>query len=208
MNSPIKIVIIEDNLPLANGYKKIIDKTEKYIVSDIYQNCEDAIKNLKEDLPKIILMDIELPKMNGVEGTKKIKNLFPKIDIIIVTVYENSKTVFDALCAGASGYLSKNSSKLELITALDEVLDGGAPMSIHIAKMVVSSFRKATSSILTERETEVLSLLASGKSYNSVAEKLFISVNTIRFHIKNIYEKLQVNSKEEAIAKANKDRII
>jgi len=202
------IVIIEDNEPLAQGFKAIINKTEKYKVVGLYTSCEDAIVNLYVDRPKIILMDIELPKMNGVDGTKKIKNSHPDIEIIIVTVYENSETVFDALCAGALGYLSKNASKLELVSALDEVLAGGAPMSINIAKMVVDSFRKSTSSILSERETEVLTLLASGKSYNSVAEALFISVNTIRFHVKNIYEKLQVNTKEEAIAKANQDRII
>ena len=202
------IVIIEDNEPLAQGFKAIINKTEKYKVVGLYTSCEDAIVNLNVDRPKIILMDIELPKMNGVDGTKKIKNSHPDIEIIIVTVYENSETVFDALCAGALGYLSKNASKLELVSALDEVLAGGAPMSINIAKMVVDSFRKSTSSILSERETEVLTLLASGKSYNSVAEALFISVNTIRFHVKNIYEKLQVNTKEEAIAKANQDRII
>jgi DNA-binding NarL/FixJ family response regulator len=203
-----RIVIIEDNIPLSEGFKIIIDRTEKYEVVQLYDTCEEAIENLKNDKPDIILMDIELPKMNGVQGTKKIKSLFPKIDIIIVTVYENSETVFDALCAGASGYLSKNASKLQLVNALDEVLDGGAPMSINIAKMVVRSFRKSPTSILSERETEVLTLLASGKSYNSVAEALFISVNTIRFHVKNIYEKLQVCTKEEAIEKANKERLI
>lgn len=208
MNHFIKTVIIEDNFPLATGYKKIIDASNKYKVISIYQTCEKAIENLKDDAPDIILMDIELPNMDGVEGTKIIKKKYPDIEILIITVYENSQTVFDALCAGAAGYLSKNSSKNELVKALDELMDGGAPMSINIAKMVVSSFRKSTNSILTERETEVLSLLSSGKSYNSVAEKLFISINTIRFHIKNIYEKLQVNSREEAIEKANKDRII
>lgn len=208
MSNLQNIVIIEDNLPLGRGYIKIINKTEKYNVVALYNTCEEAIENLKHDKPNIVLMDIELPKMNGVNGTKKIKSLNPDIEIIIVTVYENSKTVFDALCASASGYLSKNASKLELVSAFDEVLQGGAPMSINIAKMVVNSFRKSTSSILSERETDVLSLLASGKSYNSVAQALFISVNTIRFHVKNIYEKLQVNTKEEAIAKANKDRII
>ncbi|WP_378175859.1 response regulator [Aquimarina sp. SS2-1] len=202
------IVIIEDNVPLSKGFKTLIDKTSSYKVVAIYDTCEEAIDNLKIDKPRIILMDIELPKMNGVLGTKKIKSLNPEIDILIVTVYENSETVFDALCAGASGYLTKNASKLQLVSALDEVLKGGAPMSIHIAKMVVQSFRKSPNTILSERETEVLTLLASGKSYNSVAKALFISVNTIRFHVKNIYEKLQVCTKEEAIQKANKDRLI
>ncbi|TBN06372.1 response regulator transcription factor [Hyunsoonleella flava] len=202
------IVIIEDNAPLAKGYKKIIDKTYDFKVVALYDNCEDAIENLKHDMPRVVLMDIELPKMNGVEGTKKIKQLNPKTDVIIVTVYENSKTVFEALCAGASGYITKNTSQQQLTSALNEVIRGGAPMSINIAKMVVQSFRKSTNSILSERETEVLTLLASGKSYNSVAETLFISINTIRFHIKNIYEKLQVCTREEAIEKANRERLI
>ena len=202
------IVIVEDNIPLSRGFKKIIDQTESYKVVGLYDNCEDALKHLKEDKPRIVLMDIELPEMDGIQGTKKMKSVLPKTDIIIVTVYENSETVFNALCAGASGYLTKNASKNQLISALDETLEGGAPMSINIAKMVVQSFRKSPTSILSERETEVLSLLASGKSYNSVAKALFISVNTIRFHVKNIYEKLQVCTKEEAIEKANRERLI
>lgn len=203
-----QIVIIEDNIPLSIGYQKIIDKTEDFKVIAIYDTCEEALENLKHDNPRIVLMDIELPRMNGVEGTKKIKQINPNIDIVIVTVYENSETVFDALCAGASGYITKNTSQQQLTSALKEVIEGGAPMSINIAKMVVQSFRKSTNSILSDRETEVLTLLASGKSYNSVAETLFISVNTIRFHIKNIYEKLQVCTREEAIEKANRERLI
>ncbi|PWH81971.1 DNA-binding response regulator [Algibacter marinivivus] len=203
-----QIVIIEDNIPLSIGYQKIINKTEDFKVVAIYDTCEEALENLKHDNPRIVLMDIELPKMNGVEGTKKIKQINPNIDIVIVTVYENSETVFDALCAGASGYITKNTSQQQLTFALSEVIKGGAPMSINIAKMVVQSFRKSTNSILSDRETEVLTLLASGKSYNSVAETLFISVNTIRFHIKNIYEKLQVCTREEAIEKANRERLI
>ena len=203
-----RVVIVEDNKPLADGFAEVINKTDNFKVISIYTDGNDAVKNIKRDEADIYLMDIELPGINGVEVTKSIKELRSKTNILMVTVHENSDTVFDALCAGASGYLSKNASRFELVTSLDEVLEGGAPMSINIAKMVVNSFRKSTSSILSERETEVLTQLASGKSYNSVAQALFISVNTIRFHVKNIYEKLQVNTKEEAIAKANKDRII
>lgn len=202
------VVIVEDNEPLAKGFKSYIDNSNNYQLIAIYSNCEEAIENLSIDKPRIVLMDIELEKMNGVEGTKQIKNLRPKTDILIVTVYENSETVFNALCAGASGYLTKSITQNLLIKSMDEILRGGAPMSIQIAKMVVQSFRKSYNSILSERETEVLTLLASGKSYNSIAEALFISVNTIRFHIKNIYEKLQVCTREEAIEKANKNRLI
>ena len=202
------VIIIEDNIPLSKGYRKIINKTDLFKVVGIYDTCEMAIEHLKQDNPKVILMDIDLPKMDGVEGTKRIKQINSKVEVLIVTVYENSETVFNALCAGATGYITKNTSQYQLISALNEVINGGAPMSINIAKMVVQSFRKSINSILSERETEVLTLLASGKSYNSIAEKLFISINTIRFHIKNIYEKLQVCTREEAIEKAHKERLI
>lgn len=206
MKTPV--VIIEDNIPLGEGYRKHINNTNTYNVIAIYRNCEDALKNIKNDAPKIILMDIELPGINGIEGSKKIKALYPNIEILIVTVYENSETVFNALCAGATGYLTKTATVEQLVNAMDEALNGGAPMSIHIAKMVVNSFRKSADSILSDRETEVLTLLASGKSYKSIADSLFISINTIRFHIKNIYEKLQVCSREDAIQKANDQNLI
>ena len=203
-----KVVIVEDNVPLSDAFKEIINDSEDFKVVDAYTSCEDAIKYLKQDQPNIILMDIELPGMSGVEGTKTIKSLSPDVIIIVVTVYENSEVVFDALCAGASGYLTKNISSSRLIEAMKEAILGGAPMSIRIARMVVQSFRKATNSNLSDREIEVLKLLASGKSYQSIGDELFISRNTIKFQIKNIYEKLQVQNKEQAIKKANQDKII
>jgi DNA-binding NarL/FixJ family response regulator len=154
-------------------------------------------------------MDIDLPGMNGVEGTKIIKQKLPNAIIIMVTVYENSEIVFNALCAGATGYLTKNLKPNDLINSLEEAMSGGAPMSIHIAKMVVSSFQKKNSTIqLSQREKEVLTLLATGNSYDSIGEKLFISKNTIKFHLKNIYLKLQVHSNIEAIQKANEENLI
>lgn len=204
----IEVVIVEDNIPLSNGFKKQIDQTGTYKVTACFDSCEKALKELKEYRPKIIIMDIQLPGMSGIEGTVKIKALYPDINIIIATVDENSKTVFEALCAGATGYLTKNATRFQLVSAMDEVMAGGAPMSINIAKMVVQSFQKSLNSILSERETEVLALLASGKSYKSVGEAMFISINTIRFHIKNIYDKLQVKTREEAIRVANEQRLI
>jgi len=204
-----RVTIIEDNIPLAEGFKEAINKTESFKVVSVYDNCEDAIKNINDDIADIFLMDIELPGMNGVEGTLKIKKLTPKAIILIVTVHENSAIVFDALCAGATGYLTKNITPEQLINALGETASGGAPMSIKIAKMVVSSFQKQPSEItLSEREKEVLTLLAEGNSYSVIAEKLFISKNTIKFHLKNIYSKLQVNSNILAIQKANKENLI
>ena len=203
-----KVIIIEDNEPLSMAFKEIVDSSDNFKVINVFHNCESAIKVINKLKPDIVLMDVELPKMNGVEGTKIIKRMLPNTFIIMVTVYENSETVFNALCSGASGYLTKNTNPNQLINALEEVLEGGAPMSINIAKMVVQSFQKSLTSILSTRETEVLTLLAAGKSYISIANLLFISKNTIKFHIKNIYDKLQVNSREDAIDKANKERLI
>lgn len=203
-----KIVIIEDNVSLSKAFKEIINSTEEFIVKDIYHNAEDAIKHFKEDTPDIVIMDVELPGINGVEATKVLKDKKSNLMVLVVTVYEDSKTVFDALCAGATGYLTKNASSMQIVEALNELVSGGAPMSIKIARMVVDSFKKATRSVLSERETEVLNLLAKGKSFRSIGNDLFISRNTIKFHIKNIYEKLQVNSKEEALKKANEQRLI
>ncbi len=204
-----KVVIIEDNIPLGQAFEDIINSTANFTVVDHYSNCEEAIENLKSDTPNIILMDIDLPGMNGVEGTKKIKQKLPKTNIIMITVFENSEMVFDALCAGATGYLTKNLKPDDLISALEEAMSGGAPMSIHIAKMVVNSFQKKSSSIvLSQREKEVLTLLSEGNTYDIIGEKLFISRNTIKFHLKNIYIKLQVHSNIEAIQKANKENLI
>lgn len=203
-----KVVIIEDNISLSLGFKEVINCSEDFIVEDIYDNAEEAIKNFKDDSPDIVIMDIELPKMNGIEATKKLKKIKPSLLILVITVYEDSEHVFNALCAGATGYLTKNASGKQILNALGELLSGGAPMSIKIARMVVDSFKKATHSILSERETEVLNLLSTGKTFKRIGETLFISRNTIKFHIKNIYDKLQVNSKEEAIKKANEQRLI
>lgn len=204
-----KVVIIEDNIPLGEGFAEVINATPNFEVINVYDKCESALTNIKIDNANIYLVDIELPGINGVEGAKQIKKLRPKSHIIMVTVYENSNIVFDALCAGASGYLTKNLSPTELVDALNETIAGGAPMSIKIAKMVVSSFQKAPSNIeLSQREKEVLTLLSEGNSYDSIAEKLFISKNTIKFHLKNIYIKLQVHSNIEAVLKANKENLL
>jgi len=204
-----KVVIIEDNIPLRDGFVEVINLTSNFKIVAAYDNCEDAIANAKNDTANIYLIDIELPGINGVEGTKQIKALKPNANIIMVTVYENSEIVFEALSAGATGYLTKNLSPDELIEALDETIKGGAPMSIKIAKMVVGSFRKKPSKIqLSKREKEVLTLLAEGNSYDVIAEKLFISKNTIKFHLKNIYINLQVNSNIEAVQKANKENLL
>ncbi len=203
-----KIIIIEDNKMVSEAFTLLLSIRDDFEVVNTYTNCEEAIKNLKNDQPNVVLMDIDLPGMSGIDGTKKIKKLSPKSDILIITVFENGKTVFDALCAGASGYLTKNSDQHRLLNAIDEVIKGGAPMSSKIARMVVQSFQKNSNSPLTERETEILSQIAEGKSHTSIADQLFISKETVKYHIKNIYIKLQVNNKADAIKKGNEERFI
>jgi DNA-binding NarL/FixJ family response regulator len=196
-------------VPLAKGFSEIINRTDSFTVVNIYQTCEEAIKNLKYDNGNIFLVDIDLPGINGIEGTRKIKVVLPDANIIMVTVYENSDMVFAALCAGATGYLTKNVSPIDLIDALNQTVKGGAPMSIKIAKMVVGSFQKKPSKIeLSRREKEVLLQLAEGNTYDTIADNLFISKNTIKFHLKNIYIKLQVNSNIEAVQKASKENLL
>lgn len=203
-----RIIIIEDNIQISEAFTLLLSLRPDFTVIRSYNNCEDAIENLERDRPNIILMDVDLPGMSGIQGTKIIKKIFPTADILIITVFENGKTVFDALCAGASGYLTKNSDQDKLLNAIDEVINGGAPMSSKIARLVVQSFQKNNNSPLTERETEILSQISEGKSQTSIADQLCVSKETVKYHIKNIYIKLQVNNKADAIKKGNEDRLI
>lgn len=203
-----RVVIIEDDKLIREGFANLINESEKFICTAHYDTCESAIKNLAKDDPQIILMDIGLPGISGIEGIKRIKKLRSLIDIIVVTIHENHNKVFEALCAGAGGYLTKNISPEKLLDAIEETQKGGAPMSTNIARMVVRSFQKNNESPLSNRETEVLQLLARGKTYTMIADELFIDKETVRTHIKNIYHKLEVNSKSEAIEKANRNRLI
>jgi len=203
-----RIIIVEDDNIIRNAFVTLIQQSGDYIVANAYSNAEAAIKNVKDDAPDICLMDIELPGMNGIEAIPKIKALVPTAQVVVVTVYENDELVFKALCEGASGYLTKNMPPQKLIESLKELENGGAPMSTNIARMVVSSFHKNRQSPLTARELEVLELLSSGKSYSTIADQLFVDKETVKSHIKNIYLKLEVHSKAEAIEKAKKSKYI
>ncbi len=209
MNTHSKnIIIIEDNEDIREGFELLINSTDKFFVSHTFESCEKALETIKTTKPDIILMDIDLPGMSGIEGTKVIKTEYPKIEILMITIFENSHRVFEALCAGATGYITKNSTHVQLLHALDEITFGGAPMSANIARMVAQSFFIKDNQLLSEREMDVLKLLVDGKSYKTIAEVLDISLSTVKFHIKNIYLKLQVNSREDAISKAKAEKII
>ena len=203
-----RVVILEDDDIIRESFVSLINSSEKFLCIADYDTCEESIKNLANDSPGIILMDIGLPGISGIEGIRRIKKVYPQVDIIVVTVHDDDEKVFDALCAGATGYLTKNIGPDKLLESLEEVLKGGAPMSTNIAKMVIRSFQRSTDSPLTSRETEVLQKLSRGKSYTMIADDLNINKETVRTHIKNIYQKLNVSSKAEAIEKASKDRLI
>jgi DNA-binding NarL/FixJ family response regulator len=203
-----RIEIVEDNDVVRDGLQLLINSMSDHTVVGAYDSCEKAIKNINRDQPEVILMDLDLPGMHGIEGIQRIKKTHPDINIIVLTVHEDSDMVFEALCAGASGYITKNANHSRLLDAIDEVQTGGAPMSGKIAKMVVDSFQKNQNSPLTSRETEVLEQLAKGKSYSIIADELFIHKETVKSHIKNIYFKLQVNSKAEALEIARKNKLI
>ncbi len=206
--APKKITIVEDDSIIRNAFVTLIQQNKNYVVVNAYGDAESAIKNLKADEPDICLMDIELPGMNGIVAISKIKAILPKTHVVVVTVYENDELVFKALCEGAAGYLTKNIPPAKLIDSLVELENGGAPMSTSIARMVVSSFHRNRQTPLSNRELEVLELLSSGKSYSTIADQLFVDKETVKSHIKNIYLKLEVHSKAEAIEKAKKSKYI
>lgn len=210
MSLPTKkrVMIVEDDQEIRESFNLIVNSSERFTVVGAHGNCEDAIASLNREKPEIVLMDIELPGMNGIKGTQIIRDKSPNAEVIMVTVYEDSDLVFEALKAGASGYITKSANYTELLSALEEIVRGGAPMSSRIARMVIDNYHINPNSPLTKRETTILQLISEGKTYTQISEELFISKETAKTHIKNIYSKLQVNSKSEAIAKANHDKLI
>jgi DNA-binding NarL/FixJ family response regulator len=211
----IKVVVVEDNESIREGLKILIDGTEGYSCTNSYSDCETMLKSIVKLGPDVLLMDLGLPGMGGIEGIKKVKTLIPDLTILVLTVYEENDRVFDALCAGASGYLVKKTPPSKLLDAIKEAYEGGAPMSSQIARKVIDFFQKKKPVIpgkevyiLTPREKEILSGLVEGHNFKSIADSLFISVETVRFHFRNIYKKLHVHSQSEAVAKAIKEGII
>jgi len=201
-----RIAIIEDNATIREGFAQLISADNRYEICGLYDACEPALTALEDDRPDLVLMDIDLPGMNGIDGTEKLKKARPDCIILIITVLEDGDKVFRSLCAGAGGYIVKNSEAGHITASISEAFSGGAPMSLNIAKMVVQSFNKKHDSPLSERENEVLKGISEGKSYTKIALDLFISRETVRTHIKNIYQKLAVNSKAQALKVAGEKR--
>ena len=205
----ISVVLVEDNKDLREGLKIILNEhKDEFNCLATFADAESAAKKIPELKPEVVLMDINLPGMSGIDCLKQLRVVLPELDVIMLTVFADDKTVFDSLCAGACGYITKNASPEEILDAIREVKKGGAPMSARIARMVVGSFKNFEATSLTEREREVLEQLCKGKSYKMVADALFISHDTVRHHIKNIYKKLQVHSVSEAILVAMKKKIV
>jgi DNA-binding NarL/FixJ family response regulator len=211
----INVKIVEDNKTIREGLAALVNGTEGYKCIGSYSDCETFLRELELLNADVVLMDIGLPGMNGIEGVKKARQINPDISILMLTVYEESEIVYDALCAGAYGYLVKKTPPSRLIEAIKEVYEGGSPMSSRIARQVITSFQNYKNGNtldsqynFSNREKEVLQHLADGSNYQEIADELYISVDTVRHHIRNIYKKLQVHSQSEAVAKAIRKKLI
>jgi DNA-binding NarL/FixJ family response regulator len=210
----LSVLLYEDNDALRESIASMLFLSDHYRVSGSFSNVLDVSDQLKSFRPDVILMDIDMPGMTGIEAVKKIRATGSGVPVIMLTVFDDNRNVFDAICAGASGYLLKKHISARLFDALDEVMNGGAPMSPSVARMVVASMqpRQPGSTLnpyqLTPREKDVLASLARGNSYKLIAAEFEISVDTVRTHLKKIYEKLQVHSQTEAVSKAINERLV
>ena len=213
LQHPIRVVVIEDVREVRDGLAVLIGGTEGFRCTGSYRTMENALSGIGDDEADVILTDIGLPGMDGVEGTRRLRQRFPDVPVLALTVYDDDDNVFNAICAGASGYLLKNTAPARLLESLREVVDGGAPMSPDVARRVITLFRtfrppaRATYH-LTPQETELLKLMVDGHHYKTAADALGISTSTVSFHLKNIYGKLQVHSKTEAVAKALREGLL
>lgn len=205
---PIHVSIIEDDDEIRQLLQIIISGSPGFVCNQAYADSESGLAGVQAQVPDVLLMDIDLPGMSGIEAVGQLKTRLPQLPIIMLTVHEDTASVFDSLCAGAIGYLVKGIPPVQLLAAISDAHQGGSPMSPAIARRVVRSFQPQHSHQLSDREVEVLGLLCQGDNYNTIAKQLFISKNTVKSHIKNIYEKLQVNTRAEAVIKATKDRIV
>jgi len=210
---PVKVAIIEDERDIREGLGMLIGYTDGFICVGKYGSMEEAITSIRHRTPDVILSDIGLPGMSGIEGVKILKETYPSMTILMLSVYDDNERIFDALCAGAVGYLLKKTPPAKLIDSLKDAIHGGSPMSPEIARKVVAIFRdfRPPAQVdydLSPHELRILKLLVEGHSYKTAATKLNVTTSTISFHLTNIYEKLQVHSKSEAVAKALQHRLI
>ena len=209
----IKTAVVEDMRDIREGLATLINLTDGFTCTGSYRSMEEAISRIRTDIPDVILSDIGLPGMSGIEGIKILKEKFPQITCLMLTVYDDDDRIFDALCAGATGYLLKRTTPSKILENIREAVSGGAPMSPEVAMRVIKLFRdirppEKVDYDLTPHETRLLKLLVEGHNYSTAAQELRVSYNTIKFHMRHIYEKLQVHSKSEAVSKALLNRLV
>ena len=209
----ISIAIVEDIRDIREGLTTLINFTEGFHCKGSYRSMEEAIPRINANVPDVLLSDIGLPGMNGIDGIRILKETNPQISVLMLTVYDDDERIFDAICAGATGYLLKRTAPAKLLENIREAVEGGAPMSPEVAYRVIKLFREIrppekVDHDLTPHEMRLLKLLVDDHNYTTAAEELGVSFNTIKFHMRHIYEKLQVHSKSEAVAKALQNRIV
>jgi len=209
----IRVIIFEDNRNLREGLFNLLESSSGFICAGAFAHCERVLENIEETQPDVILMDIELPVISGIEAVKMIREKYPDLKILMETIFEEDKKIFQSICNGAQGYILKNTPPDGILNAIREVYEGGAPMTPTIASKVLRLFKTNLSGSdesygLSGREKEILKCLVEGMSYKMIADTCFISADTVNGHIKNIYKKLQVHSKSEAVVKAVKGRIV
>lgn len=208
----IRILIFEDNTDFVESLSDLINSTDDMELTGVYNNCKNAAKSVDYHKPDVVLMDIDMPIENGLQGLRSIRNNGNDVTVIMLTVFDDNERVFQAVCNGASGYILKRTPPQKILEAIREAREGGAPMTPSVAKQVLKLFAQPFQKsddlqLLTSREHDVLSLLVRGYSYKLAASELNIGIETLRYHIKNIYTKLHVNSKSEAVAKAIQNKI-
>ena len=209
----IKAAIVEDQREIREALAALINGTPGYRCAGSFRSMEEALDKIRFDIPEVVLCDIGLPGMSGIEGIAILRERYPSLMLLMLTVYDDDDRIFDALCAGANGYMLKRTPPARLLESLREAVTGGAPMSPEVANRVITLFREIRPPDrcdyeLTPHETRLLKLLVEGHNYTTAAAELGVSYNTIKFHMRHIYEKLQVHSKSEAVSKALRDRIV
>ena len=212
-SSAVTVAIIEDERDIRDGLAALLRLTGGFRCSGAYRSMEEAIAGIRTEVPDAALVDIGLPGMNGIDGIRLLKERYPAMRLVMLTVYDEDEYIFDALCAGACGYLLKKTAPARLIESLREAMEGGAPMSPEVASKVIGLFRQIrppdrADYHLTPHELRLLKMLVDGHNYKTAAAELGVSVTTVAFHMRNIYEKLQVHSKSEAVAKALRNRLV
>jgi DNA-binding NarL/FixJ family response regulator len=210
---PLRVALVEDRREIRAGLAALIGGTEGFLCTDVFSSMEDALPALAERAPDVVLVDIGLPGMSGIEGLQLLRARHPALPLLMLTVYDDDERIFEALCAGATGYLLKKTAPSRLLESLREAADGGAPMSPEVARRVIALFRELrpparASYDLTPHERRILGMLVEGHNYKTAAVALGVSVNTVSFHVRHVYEKLQVHSRSDAVAKALRERIV